>query len=145
MPTVAAGLFVDTSGWAEPLLQTSPDRVRMSAVYRQVIDAGRPLITTNYVLTELVALLTTRTRASRPHLLATIAAIKRLPALRLVHVDPDLDAAAWELLEARPDKSWSLVDAASFVVMRRLDLWEAFTTDHHFDQAGFRRVPGDTL
>jgi len=90
-----------------------------------------------------VALLTTRTRASRSHLLATLAAIKRLPALHLMHVDSDLDAAAWELLEARPDKSWSLVDAASFVVMRWLELWEAFTTDHHFDQAGFRRVPGD--
>ncbi len=144
MLTVTTRLFVDTFGWAEPLLQTSPDRARMTVVYREAIDAGRPLVTTNYVLAELVALLTTWTRAPRPHLLVTLAAIKRLPTLRLMHVDPDLDAAAWDLLDARPDKGWSLVDAASFVVMRRLDLWEAFTTDHHFDQAGFRRVPGDT-
>lgn len=122
MLTVATTLFVDTSGWAEPLLQTSPDRVRMTAVYRQAIDVGRPLVTTNYVLAELVALLTARTRASRSHLLATLAAIKRLPTLRLMHVDPDLDAAAWELLEARPDKTWSLVDAASFVHVARDEL-----------------------
>lgn len=45
------------------------------------------------------------------------------------------------MLEQYTDKEWSLVDAASFVVMRRLGITEAFTTDHHFEQAGFIRVP----
>jgi predicted nucleic acid-binding protein len=55
----------------------------------------------------------------------------------LLHVDPTLDAQAWQLFAERTDKEWSLVDCASFVVMRQRGILEAFTTDHHFEQAGF--------
>jgi predicted nucleic acid-binding protein len=41
------------------------------------------------------------------------------------------------LLQARPDKHYSLCDAASFVLMRRFNIQEALTTDHHFEQEGF--------
>jgi predicted nucleic acid-binding protein len=44
-------------------------------------------------------------------------------------------------LKARVDKDWSLVDASSFVVMPMLGIVEALTTDHHFLQAGFVRLP----
>ena len=37
----------------------------------------------------------------------------------------------------RPDKSWSLTDCISFVVMEQHKLTEALTADHHFVQAGF--------
>ena len=36
------------------------------------------------------------------------------------------------------DKSWGLVDCASFLVMRDLGISEAFTSDSHFEQAGFK-------
>lgn len=42
-----------------------------------------------------------------------------------------------ELYAARGDKEWSLTDCLSFVVMRRRDIAEAVTGDHHFEQAGF--------
>ncbi len=45
------------------------------------------------------------------------------------------------MLKRFQDKGWSLVDAASFVVMRRHGMTEALTTDHHFDQGGFTRLP----
>jgi len=61
----------------------------------------------------------------------------------VVHVDPDLDEEAWDLLDRMLDKDWSLVDAASFIVMRRLGITEVLTTDHHFSQAGFVRLPID--
>ena len=38
-------------------------------------------------------------------------------------------------------KEWSLVDASSFVVMTRYGMTEALTTDYHFTQAGFARLP----
>jgi len=37
-------------------------------------------------------------------------------------------------------KQWSLVDAASFVVMQERGLVEALTTDHNFEQAKFNRL-----
>jgi predicted nucleic acid-binding protein len=38
------------------------------------------------------------------------------------------------------DKEWSLVDAASFVVMKERGLTEALTADHHFEQSSFVRL-----
>jgi predicted nucleic acid-binding protein len=45
---------------------------------------------------------------------------------------------ALQLYAERADKTWGLVDCASFVVMTEQGMTEAFTTDRHFEQAGFR-------
>ena len=37
----------------------------------------------------------------------------------------------------RLDHSWSVVDCASFVVMRTRQIQEALAFDRHFEQAGF--------
>lgn len=50
------------------------------------------------------------------------------------------DEQVWELFKSRPDKEWSWVDCASFVVMKQRGILEALTTDHHFEQAGFVRL-----
>lgn len=134
-------LFVDTSGWADPVLQNTQDHLVMEAFYTQAVAGRRALVTTNYILVELVALLTTRSRASRPQILALLNTIQHMANVRILHIDPVLDSEAWALLARHPDKRWSLVDAASFVVMRRLSITEAFTTDQHFVQAGFVRLP----
>ena len=57
-----------------------------------------------------------------------------------VHVDRDVATRAWTLLKDRPDKHWSLVDCASFVVMQRRGLRQALSSDRHFEQAGFGRL-----
>jgi len=144
--TPGANLFVDTSGWADPILRNTPDYQRMAALYRNVLASGRPLMTTNYVLSELAALLTTRARAPRADILAYLRDIRTDPHMHdmhVVHMDPRLDEEAWDLLDRMLDKEWSLVDAASFVVMRRLGITEALTTDRHFSQAGFVRLPSE--
>ncbi len=44
---------------------------------------------------------------------------------------------AMELFRDRSDKSWSLTDCLSFVVMKQENLAQALTPDRHFVQAGF--------
>jgi predicted nucleic acid-binding protein len=132
-------LFVDTSGWAAPIVRNAARSAELEAFSRTVINSGRTLITTNYIMAELIALLNIRTHQSRVQNLAFVNQVKRMA--QIIHVDPATDADAWAMLEQYTDKEWSLVDAASFVVMRRLGITEAFTTDHHFAQAGFVRVP----
>jgi len=44
------------------------------------------------------------------------------------------------LLRQRLDKDWSLCDAVSFILMREYGIEDALTSDHHFEQAGFRRL-----
>jgi hypothetical protein len=47
---------------------------------------------------------------------------------------------AYELFASRADKSWSLIDCASFVAMRQFGITDALTADRHFEPAGFRAL-----
>lgn len=130
-------LFVDTSGWGNLVDATEPWHERVVSFYREAKEQKRRLITTNYVLAEVVTVSTSPLRIPRKDVIAFITSLKNSPFVEIVHIDPRLDEKAWQLLAKRPDKDWSLVDCASFVVMQERSMTEAMTTDHHFEQAGF--------
>lgn len=137
-----SAIFVDTSGWVEPVLRSDPHHAAMVLFAQQLQAEQRHMVTTDDVLNEVVALLTTDTRGiARPKLIQFINQILGSPQVRIVHVDEQIWREAWAMLERMIDKTWSWVDASSFVVMRRQGIVEAFTTDHHFTQADFVRVP----
>ncbi len=52
--------------------------------------------------------------------------------------DQARDKQSWVLLTQRQNKTWSLIDCASFLVMQELDLTDALTSDHHSEQAGYK-------
>ncbi|HIC93330.1 MAG TPA: PIN domain-containing protein [Anaerolineae bacterium] len=133
-------VFVDTAGWAVLFISTEPQHAQASELFRRWKRQRRRLVTTNYVLAELVSLFISPLRVPRPAQFRYVDAIKTAPYVEIVHVDPSLDAAAWALLKSRPDRDWSLVDATSFIVMQKRGIIEALTTDHHFEQAGFMRL-----
>jgi predicted nucleic acid-binding protein len=128
-------MLLDTSGLlclhhrAEPLHQ---------AAVKQ-FDAAEQKFVHNYVLAEFVALATAR-GLPRQEVLGFVADIEDSFEITVVYVDEALHRAALVLLQRRLDKMWSLCDAVSFVLMERFDIAEALTTDHHFEQAGFRRL-----
>jgi uncharacterized protein len=110
------------------------------ATIRQARGDGRRLITTNLVLGELVALLTSPLRVSRPRQIQYLQTIRQASWVEVVAGDLAFETEAWQFWEARPDKDWSWVDCASFVLMSRHGLTDALTTDRHFEQAGFIRL-----
>ena len=70
----------------------------------------------------------------------TITFIDNLRKTEIVEIVPVSSALIWEgwfLYCQRKDKSWGLTDCISFIVMKQNRLTEAFTSDHHFVQAGF--------
>jgi len=87
-----------------------------------------------------VALFNNPLRMARAHQVRIIESIKTASWVQVVHIDPTLDEEAWTLMKTRTDKEWTLVDCASFALMQRRGIAEALTTDHHFEQAGFRRL-----
>ena len=136
-----SSLFVDTSGWAYLADRSSALHRDAQTIYQQTLTRQRLLVTTNYIIAELVALLSSRSRISRQQIILFVDALKAAPQIEIIHVNTELDAAAWLLLKTRVDKGWSLVDASSFVVMNKYGMTQALTTDHHFTQAGFVKLP----
>src|SRR3954454_17590177 len=130
-------LFVDTARWVSHFDAAQPQHTAASMLIGVCLAEGRRLVSSNYVLVELVALLTSRRRVPRGAVITCVETIRTWSHVTLVHVDPALHEAAWALLRSRPDKSWSLTDCTSFEIMRRRGLTEALTIDHHFEQAGF--------
>ena len=135
-----AEVLADTSGWASFFVRTERFHAVAAALMRRWQAEGVRVVTTNYVLTELVALFHHPLRMPRAHQIKIIESIKTAAWVQVVHIDPTLDEEAWSLLKTRADKEWSMVDCASFALMNRRGIAEALTTDHHFEQAGFRRL-----
>jgi uncharacterized protein len=133
-------LFIDTSGWANFFIQTEPHHTQALKTLATSRKHNQTFVTTNYILTELIALLDSPLRQPRNRVFEIINNIKTRPYIQILYINEALDRAAWELCQNRPDKSWSLVDCSSFVIMQQLNIPQALTTDHHFEQAGFTRL-----
>ena len=106
---------------------------------RTLYHAARIRVTHSYVLAEFVALAHAR-RLPRMAALTFVRDLVENPDIETVWVDEALHRAAMALLLARPDKTYSLCDAVSFVLMRQRHVTEAFTTDRHFEQESFQRL-----
>jgi predicted nucleic acid-binding protein len=129
-------VFADTSFWIA--LSSRRDQYHASALSwaRHLTGSQDSLVTTEAVLREWLNALadsTTRTMAAAGY--------------RRTHRDPRIDVVALEgrlidlavtTYQDRADKDWSLTDCLSFIVMAERQIGEALTSDHHFQQAGFR-------
>lgn len=128
-------MFLDTSGLLCFHHRSEPQHADAVRLFQ---SAPRRL-THSYVLAEFIALAQAR-RLPRAPVLRFAADLQDNTAVQVLYVDEALHRAALALLEQRPDKSWSLCDAASFLLMRDEGVQEALTTDYHFQQAGFIRL-----
>jgi uncharacterized protein len=137
---MSSSLFVDTSGWASFFIKTEPTYPKALKILGIAYQRHHQIITSNYILAELVALLHSPLRQPRSHIFTILNTIKTTSYIQILHITEEIDAAAWELCQSRPDKPWSLVDCSSFVIMQQLNIQQALTTDHHFEQAGFIRL-----
>ena len=128
-------MLLDTSGLLCLHNRAEPIHEHALTLYH----AARGRLTHNYVLAEFVALANAR-RLPRVAALTYIVDLVGNPDIETIWVDEVLHCEAMELLLARQDKTYSLCDAVSFVLMRQRHLTEALTTDHHFEQEGFQRL-----
>ena len=98
-------------------------------------EVGDRIVTSQLVLVELLA------ACSRVALLRALAVDlkQRLDngPIKVIANSPDMFERAFAVYAKFADKQWSLVDCASFEMMRDTNLNEALTNDDHFVQAGF--------
>lgn len=136
MPTTK--VFVDTAAWlallnADDALHEQTRRIRGMLAQRKT-----RLVTTEFVLLEVADALSSP--ALRSHTAAYVDSLRRLAILEIVPASQGLLLEGWTLYAQRADKNWSLTDCISFVVMMREDIKQAFTSDHHFEQAGYIKL-----
>ncbi len=128
-------MLLDTSG----LMCLFDRRDFRHADAQTLYDAAPVRLTHSYVFAEFVALAHAR-GAPRAAALDYMLDLSSDSEVEVVWVDEALHRLALDLLRARLDKGWSLCDAVSIVLMQRDGIDDALTTDHHFEQAGFRRL-----
>jgi uncharacterized protein len=128
-------VFVDTSDWLALINKTDHRHHRARKVRDDLLEQHSRLVFTNYVLLETANALSRI--LFRKAAVQLIAFIQTSDDIQEIEIDKALFQKAWGLYSERHDKEWSLTDCASFVVMKSMGLTEAFSSDHHFEQAGF--------
>lgn len=128
-------MLIDTSGFFA--LNSEKDKNYGSAI--ELFGESRRRVTTNYILAEYVALALVR-GLPRRDVLAFSEEILFDTTIEIIWVNQSQHIQAVELLQQRLDKTYSLCDAVSFVLMRERQINEALTTDKHFVQEGFVRL-----
>lgn len=97
------------------------------------------LVTTTYVFDEIVTFFNSR---NLHHKAVEIGnRFLESPDIELIDIDRKLFNQGWQYFQKHQDKTYSLTDCLSFIVMTNRSYSTALTLDHHFLQAGFQRLP----
>lgn len=131
----AADVFMDSAGFLALWDAGDEHYAQAARLQAELIGKHRRFLTSDYIVDETATLLLIRhSQAAASDFLDTVECSE---SLRLEWVGPDRFHAAVALFRLHADKAWSFTDCVSFGLMRELRIREAFTTDHHFKQAGF--------
>lgn len=124
-------IFVDTSAWFATFVVADRHNAAATSWFSQNTI---PLVTTDYIVDELLTLLQARREYSMALQLGTLLFNEALAKLEWIS-EADV-RAAWSVFEKYQDKGWSFTDCTSRVVMERLGITQAFAFDEHFGQFG---------
>jgi predicted nucleic acid-binding protein len=128
-------LFLDTS-YILALVNTRDEFHHQAINLADKID--NRIITTEAILTEIGNALAKQ--QWRELAIDTLNDLRNDENIEIIPVSSDLFSKAFKLYSSRKDKEWGLTDCISFVVMKDRELMDALTTDHHFEQAGFKAI-----
>ncbi len=134
MPTV----LVDTAAWIALVNTRDELHNRAEQTMADLRRRNVALITTEFVLLEVSNALCTS--AWREKGVKLIDGLRSLANLQIVAADTTLLAEGWQVYRSRLDKEWSLTDCTSIIVLQRERIDQVFTSDHHFEQAGFLKL-----
>jgi len=128
-------VFLDTSGLIAVVNADDQWHAAAETVWRELVASGTRLATTSLVLIELgdgLSRIQHRQLAIRIH--DSLHAARRI---EIVQTTSDHEERAWQLFRQTGDKEWGMTDCVSMIVMRDHDVTRVFSSDHHFEQAGF--------
>lgn len=129
--------FIDTSAFVAVLDSQDAHYKKAAKQWKLLVESDNPLICSNYILLETFALIQNRLG------LEALRTFQEdvLPVLTIEWVDEAVHQAAAASVLTAGRKRLSLVDCASFIIIRRLGISNVFTFDKHFLEQGFHCVP----
>ena len=131
-------VFLDTSYAIALVLRRDDHHERAARLAHELLRSTARITTTSAILLELGNALARN--SFRPLAIRLIDQIQNDPAFTVATVDEPRLRTGYDLFVRHSDKSWTLVDCISFVVMQERGISEALTADRHFVQAGFRAL-----
>lgn len=136
-------VFVDTGGWMACADRSDPAHLTCMAARDAALEAGRTLITTDFVVDETLTLIRFRLGLAAAN--AWWQQIDGSVRLRWERIENDRFERARNLFFQYRDKDLSFTNCTSFAIMRELRLTTVITTDRHFRQVGFDVLPATRL
>lgn len=134
-------VFVDTAALYAYLDADDANHAGCEREWRRLLEHGEPLVTSNHVLVETCALVQHRLGVQAVRDLQEVM----LPALQVLWVGEQAHREAVSALLTAGRRDLSLVDCATFGLMRQWAITSAFTFDRQLDEQGFERIPAPTF
>ena len=130
-------VFIDTSAFYTLMDRSDRNHSRAADIWPALLEGPGGLFTSNYVIVETFALLQNRIGFDS----ANVFRRDVLGPVRVLWVDGDVHRRAVELWLSFGRRKLSLVDCASFALMRRRGMDLVFCFDSHFMEHGFSVLP----
>jgi predicted nucleic acid-binding protein len=131
-------VFVDTAAWIALINVDDDFHEQAKQVKAQLKRDKYYLVTSDFVLLEVADGFASPDVRSQT--ISFINRLNNLQGLLIISISQTLFNEGWKLYSQRLDKGWSLTDCISFVIMQQQEITIAFTSDKHFEQAGFTRL-----
>ena len=127
-------VFADTSSLYAAVVRSEERHRECLALFEKLLEGGRVIQTTNYVVLETTALLQHRIGLDPLRDFDQ----RVLPLINVHWVSSDLHQRGMRRLLRENKRTLSLTDSVSFEFMEAAGLRDAFSLDRHFADAGFR-------
>lgn len=129
-------VFIDTSAFLAVLDADDANHDVAKTTWEKIIAAGDVLVTHNYILVETSALVSRRLGID------AVRVFERdiVPIVEIEWVTREIHDAASGAHIVAARRHLSLVDCASFEVMRRAEIRTAFAFDRHFQDSGYELI-----
>ena len=125
-------IFLDTSAIYALADQGDPNHGEALMAFRRLLEDGEDILVHNYILVEAAALLQRRLRLD-----SALQFLQESQGFQVHWVSSGDHEEAARLLGERGKRGLSLVDCASFAIMRRYQVNHALAFDVDFEQEGF--------
>jgi len=131
-------VFADTGYWIA--LLNPRDELHQTASTASRDYSPNQIVTSEMVLTEFLNSFSDYGPRLRQAAARAVGALRQASEIVIHRQTTQLFEKALQRYQDMADKSWSLTDCASFVIMEEEQLTAALTHDRHFAQAGFQTL-----